>query len=376
MELELRVGLAHLLKRTVVIPDSIPILHSYSPRKTLRDLPRRLASTFDARYGPHVTKLTDLFEIPEKFLTYRQYTKQYPNLTPVTLPWTSTTNSAASCYFASPSGASLGSETAQRFANGRLHSWTTGPELDEEPCLTSHHRMFGLYSYFFLVSREEFAELRDLIQRIRPKAPYSNFAAEVAAALGRFSAVHIRLGDLLNDLTGRYGVQAPTPREIANNVAGVVPRSEHLLICTDTPEDNRFFQPLRELFPHAEFLDELLVQKSHWRRRLQALPFCDYGVVALVSQLIAGQADCFIGSLFSTFTAFIHRQRLFERDERSFKYVFSPFQESHLRLVNCEFRTNRTDMFSWSRFAFPLPPHFHSWFREWPEAVNCALPES
>ena len=355
MELELKVGLAHLTKRTLVLPDAIEIWRGPHPSRPLR--------------AARAATLTDLFELPPGPITYQEFNQRCPDVTPVSLSWRSDQEDACSAYFVSSSLKYLPNEIVQKFANGRRHAWINKPKFEEQLVVVSAHRMLGWYSYFFLVRQDEFVQLRDLIRQITPKAPYSQYADEVVKSLGRFNALHIRRGDFLS----RW-VIVPDAREILHNISSLIPRHEPLLICTDSSADKAYFQPFFELFPEACFLDELILQHPTWAARMNDLPFSDEGVLGLLTQLIAAKANVFAGTLFSTFTAYIHRQRLFERDERAFKYVSNPFADAQLCFVDCEFKSDRKDLFTWNRLSYPLPPSVFSWFREWPEALTGPFP--
>ena len=300
MEVELKVGLAYLSKRTLVLPELIEI----------RQGTNRSRSVGQARPAT----LTDLFELPPGAITSQEFNRRYPEVTPVGLPWRSDREGASSAYFVSSSLEDLPDGLSQKFANGRRHAWIDEPRLEEQLAVVSAHRMLGWYSHFFLLKQDEFVQLRDLIRQIIPKAHYSQYADEVVKSLGRFNALHVRRGDFFD-----WWVTVPPAEEILRNISGLVPRHEPLLICTDSSGDEAYFQPFFELFPDACFLDRLILEHPMWAARLNGLPFSDDGVLGLLTQLIAAQANVFAGTLFSTFTAHIHRQRLFERGERAFR---------------------------------------------------------
>jgi len=355
MELEIKVGLAHLTQRTLVLPDSIVIWHGPHPSQPIR--------------AARAATLTDLFALPPGSMTYQEFKRRSPEVTPMRLSWRSNEEGASAAYFVSSSLKYLPDTIVQKFANGRRHAWINKPKVEQEPVVTSPHRMLGWYAYFFLVRQDEFVQLRDLLRQITPKAAYIDYADVAVRSLGRFNALHIRRGDFLH-----WWIAVPEAKEILHNISGIMPRDEPLVICTDDASDKKYFQPFFELFPEIYFLDELMLSPLSWSARLDDLPFSADGVLGLLTQLIAAKAQVFAGTLFSTFTAYIHRQRLFERDERAFKYVFNPFENRHVRFVNCEFPSDREDLFTWNRLSYPLTPSVSSWFREWPEALTGPFP--
>lgn len=355
MELELKVALAHLTKRTLVLPDSIVIWRGPHPSRPIRTA--------------RVATLTDLLELPPGSMTSQEFNRRYPEVTPVRLSWRGDEQGACSAYFVSSSLKYLPETIVQKFANGRRHAWINKPKFEEQSVVTSDHRMLGFYSYFFLVRQDEFVQLRDLMQQIKPQASYCQYADDMVKSLGHFNAIHVRRGDFL-----RWWVTVPSAGEILRNISGIIPKDEPLVICTDNAADKEYFAPFFAWFPEVCFLDELILQHPAWAARLNALPFSDDGVLGLLTQLIAAKANVFAGTLFSTFTAYIHRQRLFERDEHNFKYVSNPFAAEQLRFVDCEFQPEREDLFTWNRLSYPLPPDAFSWFREWPEALTGPFP--
>jgi len=157
MEVELKIGLAYLSRRTLVLPDLIEIWQGPSPS---RSVGRARAAT-----------LTDLFDLPPGAITYQEFHRCYPGVTPVGLSWRSDGDGACSAYFVSSSLKELPDELLQKFANGRRHGWVDEPRFEEDLAVVSGQRMLGWYSYFFLLGQHEFVQLRDLIQQIMPKAP-------------------------------------------------------------------------------------------------------------------------------------------------------------------------------------------------------------
>jgi len=340
MELEIKIALAHLARRTLVVSNRIPI---------------------DLQGADAAATLTELFNVPVRFLQLQEFVEQYPDAAALELPW----GEPEDAYFASADGARA-AEVRDRFANGRTSMWTFEEDLEQELAIGSRNRLLSWYSYFFLVSQAEFLEIRDLIQGLKPKPEYVEFAREFAAYLGRYNAIHIRRGDFL-----RWWVRIPDATEIVANLEEVIGRDDPLLICTDGPSDRDYFRPIVEHFTRACFLDDLLARD--WSIRVGELRFSDRGALALLTQLIAAEGEFFAGTLFSTFTGFIHRQRLFERGERTFRYVSSPFPKADVGFERCAFQTVE-EGFSWNQVRYPLSPGAHSWFREWPESETGPFP--
>jgi hypothetical protein len=175
MEVELKVGLAYLSKRTLVLPDLIEIWQGPSPSRLVS---RTRAAT-----------LTDLFELPSVAITSQEFNRRCPEVTPIGLSWRSDTEGASSAYFVSSSLNDLPDGLLEKFANGRPYRWIDESGFDEHVAVVSAHRMLAWYSYFFLLRQEEFVEVRDIIRQIIPRAHYRHYADEFVKSLGRFNAI-------------------------------------------------------------------------------------------------------------------------------------------------------------------------------------------
>src|SRR5262249_61495778 len=89
---------------------------------------------------------------------------------------------------------------------------------------------------------------------------------------------------------------------------------------------------------------------------------------------VASKARVFAGTMFSTFTALIHRLRGFARQEPNFLYCYNDFLSPFVRFERCEFLPVDDGPYSWNRVRYPVPPETCSWFREWPESYGTAGP--
>jgi hypothetical protein len=121
-------------------------------------------------------------------------------------------------------------------------------------------------------------------------------------------------------------------------------------------------------------LDRYVLDQPIWRERLHALPSNGDAALALVSQIVASHARVFAGSLFSTFTAMIHRARGLRTGDDRFLYVFNPLEG--VPFHDCAFVDKREGAFSWNRFPAALNSDTYAWFREWPEAFRDARPSA
>jgi hypothetical protein len=89
---------------------------------------------------------------------------------------------------------------------------------------------------------------------------------------------------------------------------------------------------------------------------------------------VASKAAVFAGTLFSTFTALIHRLRGFAGRRPNFLYCYNDFLSPLVRYDRCEFLPVDNGPYSWNRIRYPVSPDAYSWLREWPEASDSAPP--
>jgi len=213
------------------------------------------------------------------------------------------------------------------------------------------------------------SELRTLLSLVRPRKPYRELAKRIARSLVPFNAVHIRRGDFcyaqLTPCAGRVRCG-----EITRNLASRLSRTDRLVVCTDSSSEEEWPAPLRKDFQDVVFLDRLLL--NAWRSEFHRLPHHDDSVLGLITQLVAAQAECFVGTLCSTFTALIQRLRGINGKADAFLYCYSDWDAKLVPFERCEFVPVQDGCYSWNRVLYPVEPYVYSCFREWPESFQCA----
>src|SRR5262249_32312120 len=158
------------------------------------------------------------------------------------------------------------------------------------------------------------------------------------------------------------------------NLASRMDRNDPLVICTDDSPGDELFGPIQKHFRHVIFLDRYLRESADTRQIMAQLPRDDDVVEILLTQLVASKAQVFAGTMFSTFTALIHRMRGFAGQEPNFLYCYNDFLSPFVRFERCEFLPVDDGPYSWNRVRYPVPPETCSWFREWPESYGTAGP--
>jgi hypothetical protein len=350
MALDIGVGLAHLTGRTLVVYENDPLWDGPAPVVALR----RPAA-------PRPTIL-DLFDLPVPHVREEFFSLPVCGLSLHRCAWHDFPHS----LFYYPADMPTGDRAFEDFCNGRRYAYTIDERLNAFDVLQVDARPLALYSYFFYLPAARRADFVRLMAAVRPKLPYQRFADELSRHLGQFNAVHIRRSDSKRT-TPRTGVV--TANEIVSNLRDVLPTAELLVICTDESSEREFFAPLLAHYKRAVFLDRLILDEPMWADRFYDLPYHRDPTLALVTQLVAAQAARFAGTLFSTFTALIHRLRGFRFGREPFLYAFDQFT-GHPPFVACQYRETRDGHFSWNRLDYPKQPDLYAWFREWPEAFS------
>jgi hypothetical protein len=359
MSLDIAVVLAYLTGR-VLVP--------YRFR-----LPRRLPVDLESDQVLEPMLVPDLFELPVP------WSDEYLLKTWISVPgalqcdWESVFNSVL-CFPAAPSN---DDERFQHFRNGRRHVYTFSQQQDEAPDLHINTYTLGHYSYFFYLDEGRRRQVVDLMNRMRPKQPYLEAADRIAASFGPFNAIHIRRGDFVTNQLSRSKITRAASisgQEIVANLASRMDRDAPLVICTDGSSREEIFGPIQKYFREPIFLDRYLREHASMRELLSHLPRDDESVQALLTQLVASKAQVFAGTLFSTFTALIHRWRAFGCQESRFLYCYSDFISPLVRFDRCEFLPVDDGPYSWNRIRYPVSPDAYSWLREWPEASGSVPP--
>ena len=214
-------------------------------------------------------------------------------------------------------------------------------------------------SYFYMLNRPEKQSLLKSVE-LRYISEIEALAASIAAELGRYDAVHIRLGDFLK-LRPEYGASARSG-EFGAYIRAAFPKEIPVMIATDGLEEKSLLEDLFEGY-NVTFIDELIFD-----RHLDAfakLPYTDFNVLTVLNQLICAAAETFAGTYFSTFTAGIHKLRQERYQKKDFMFFPDPLVSKHLS-NDLKLVPDRQGFFDWNRFSAFAPSHFQmAWAREW-----------
>lgn len=247
------------------------------------------------------------------------------------------------------------------FANGRTRF--VRPPQSDAPVVAVHGRPLSFYSYFFFAQPALRRQLHAVIRGVRPRRPYVEVAATIATGLGQFNALHLRRSDLTIGIPA-YG--EVTPEDVARNVASILPTDELLLVCSEVDQADPLFDPLRARFRRLVFANDLIL--SDHRGDFFSLPRHEDNALGLITQEVAARAQRFVGTIGSTFTAMIQRQRLVRDPNERFLYT-ADFTPDGPVFQHGEFVERQGGSYSWNRIGYAMSPDVLAWFREWPESA-------
>ncbi len=344
MALEIAVGLAHLSGRRLSMPFDEPI--GPSP---VSSIPTEL------RGAP--TGVLDLLELPVPIVHADEWTQDYDGSAIETHDW----GTVAGGVCVVDSKVPVDDPVFNDFLNGRKTIFTV-PSSDAR-IVEITGRLLSYYSYFFYAAGPARRGLHALIRGVRPRRPYRELGPAIADDVGRFHAVHIRRSDLTAGIKA-YG--AVSAEMIAANLAEILPTNEQLVVCSEVDSGDDLFVPVRAQFPDVVFANDLILHDHN--ESFYALPHHEDNALGLVTQQLATRAATFVGTMGSTFTAMIQRDRVLADPNERFLFTadFSPPGPTFER---GEFQETLDGSFSWNRVGLKMPPEVLAWFREWPEAT-------
>jgi hypothetical protein len=247
------------------------------------------------------------------------------------------------------------------FANGR--TTFVRPPASDAPVVSISGRPLAFYSYFFFAPPPLRRRLHAVIRAVRPRRPYVELGARIAQELGRYHALHLRHSDLTIGIPAYRGV---TSQDIANTVARVTPTDEVLLVCSEVDGRDELFDPLRRRFDRIVFANDLIL--GDHRDAFMSLPRHEDNALGVITQEVAVRAASFVGTIGSTFTAMIQRQRLVRDPTEQFRYTADYTPDGPV-FRDGEFVDIADGCYSWNRIGYAMSPDVLSWFREWPEAA-------
>jgi hypothetical protein len=215
-------------------------------------------------------------------------------------------------------------------------------------------------SYFLFLDREAKRTILDSI-RINYIREIEQLAAKIVSSLGRYNAIHVRLGDF-PDFYGSDGYSVE-PESFGNFLMSRFGEEDlPILIATDGFQEHEIFAAMLKGRRYT-FTSDLIL--GEFFDDFRTLPFSDFNVLSIIDQLICGGAERFVGTCRSTFTGVIHRLRQERYSRADFDFFPDPRVRRHLG-ADLELVPDQQGFFDWNRFsAFSEHYTLPAWMREW-----------
>jgi len=343
MGAEIATGVAHLTGRRLCMPFEQPI-------------PPAPASSIPAASRGRPATLLDLYEFPIDIVHPDEWADLETAPAEI-VEWGEITDALLVCDDAFD----IADPQLCDFANGRTRFLR--PPSSEASIVDLRGRLLSFYSYFFFAPPPVRRRIHAVLRGLRPRLPFVAFGAHVARDLGSYDAVHIRRSDLTFGIPAYKDV---TPQDVADDLTHVIDPTRRLLVCSEVEGDDPFFDPLRKRFGDIVFANDVILQDH--RDGFFALPRHEDNALGLVTQQIAARAGRFVGTIGSTFTAMIQRERV-QRDPTDRFLYTADFTPPGPCFRRGEFQEIADGSYSWNRLAYSMSPVALSWFREWPECA-------
>lgn len=195
-----------------------------------------------------------------------------------------------------------------KFLNGRNKLIDINNYKELESFRTLDRNTLSFYSYLFYIKDTELLkELHEFIRNtLVPKQKYLNQAHNILKDInsihGEFNAIAVRRGDYL------YTSDTNNKNITSNNFyLDDLDRNKFLLILTDETD--------LSYFDNIGFTNYWCIHKSFTHE--------DVVETGLVSLIIASYSTIFIGTLFSTYTSYIQRYRMYNFKDEKFQFLYS-----------------------------------------------------
>ncbi|MEO0493046.1 MAG: O-fucosyltransferase family protein [Actinomycetota bacterium] len=343
MGVEIATGLAFLTRRRLALPFDQPV--PPAPRSSIEP----------ADQGRPATVL-DLLELPIEVVQPDEW-DELGDVSTEVVEWGPAGETVCVC------DADVADDDPQLadFANGRTR--LLRPPASDADVVDVRGRLLSFPSYFFHARPATHRRLHALLRGIRPRRPFVALGAHIAADLGTYNAMHLRRSDLTIGIPA-YGDVTAT--DVADNVAAIFPTDEPLVVCSEVDGRDPLFDPVRARFSTVVFANDVILGEH--RRGFFDLPRHEDNALGLVTQEVASRAARFVGTIGSTFTGMIQRNRLARDPNERFRFT-ADFTPDGPTFRDGEFVEVADGAYSWNRIGYAMSPDVLAWFREWPEAA-------
>jgi len=194
----------------------------------------------------------------------------------------------------------------------------------------------GWYSRFFY---DRSPELNKTLSSVRFKKQYTDLAKKIYYSIGHFQGMHLRLSDHVK--------MFETTQEMFEGWLDKFGQTALPIVVSTCEPGHKMVQDNKHRFI---LLDEYIV--NNFADEFHALPFQDEVVFGLICNLVMHEADIFVGTSGSTYSAYIHRNRN-QKGIETWDYFDNPPKAE-------------AQPYSWNNY--PLDLGRKMWWREWKES--------
>eukprot|EP01125_Pyxidicula_operculata_P006381 TRINITY_DN2217_c0_g1_i2.p1 TRINITY_DN2217_c0_g1~~TRINITY_DN2217_c0_g1_i2.p1 ORF type:complete len:1264 (-),score=329.77 TRINITY_DN2217_c0_g1_i2:33-3467(-) len=226
----------------------------------------------------------------------------------ISLPWNDLTSQESVVFI--PKMPTQGSEDWEDYVNWRkpksiqippnyVHNLADVDRINEAKNVYLDGLGFAQFYATFYPLKESGLKFENILRLLRDhlhlRPEISNFAARIIAKLPpTFSTIHYRRGDL------DYPTAKLTPHQVFINTFNLFEPGEHIYVATDEWPDR--FEEFKKIFG-------LKYNIHHFPMYKDLVNDIDPKWVPLVEQLVCAQGRTFVGTLYSTFTSYMHKVR-------------------------------------------------------------------
>ena len=240
------------------------------------------------------------------------------------------------------------------FVNGRENLLDLSEYEGLEEFRTLNNNTLSFYSYLFYLGEQRDSITNWIKSVLTPKEKYLTLSENISSKYCEinYNSLHLRRGDYLNVLGVRNTEISVTDfKEILHSNFD---KSTQLVIHTDEVNKDYFIDIVNSY--KVIFIDSL-ISLEH--------PSLDLVEVGLISLLVASKSNNFVGTMMSTFTSFIQRYRLYNKNSEDFRFLYP--QNKSIRLDRFgRFEREPFSEYLWNCSYVPRELKDSSfWFREW-----------
>ncbi len=200
----------------------------------------------------------------------------------------------------------------------------------------------GWYSRFF---NNRTKELDLAISSVKFLPEYYELSEKIAKSLGSFNGAHLRLTDHISQ-------RVNTTQEMFDVGISKIDNGKPILICTDEPDS----QLLKSQSSKFVMLDDYILK--NFGKEFMDFKYRDEVSFGLLNNLVMHHSEKFVGTIGSTYTAYIHRNMNQKSDIEWnwFDFIDNPI-----------YTNTGSGEYSWNGMD-TINTEQKQWFREWKES--------